>query len=238
MDDPKYTNLIFSSQIQFTIFVICLHIAVVSLAAEVGNMIFRIITEIQKQNRIEKEQMPVLLADLDELGKDTVYRMTVDSITTESSIMHKSGIDDKKVASNISPEGVFDDDHEANAVDDKTRSFTSSEKKKTRSQSNTPTNRSKLQRSTSPEVRSNTSNSKKLSRFKQLFGFQPKQMSSSRRQKESKDEKLQTKTPTNSRTGGSQNSSISTTKHQKQINSVEKKTTGEVMKKKGNEKER
>ncbi|VDM41142.1 unnamed protein product [Toxocara canis] len=99
------------------IFVICLHIAVVSLAAEVGNMIFRIITEIQKQNRIEKEQMPVLLADLDELGKDTVYRMTVDSITTESSIMHKSGIDDKKVASNISPEGVFDDDHEANAVD-------------------------------------------------------------------------------------------------------------------------
>ncbi|VDK19315.1 unnamed protein product [Anisakis simplex] len=53
------------------------------LASVLATEVFRLLTELAKQKKEEQEQLPVLLADLDTLGQDTVYRQTITGTTED-----------------------------------------------------------------------------------------------------------------------------------------------------------
>uniref|UniRef100_A0A915CGN6 Uncharacterized protein n=1 Tax=Parascaris univalens TaxID=6257 RepID=A0A915CGN6_PARUN len=69
----------FESNMQLAVFITTLYILMIVLAAELGRAIYSLRALLSKQNKLMREQMPILLADLDELGKDTIYRLTVPS---------------------------------------------------------------------------------------------------------------------------------------------------------------
>uniref|UniRef100_A0A0M3I0J3 DUF421 domain-containing protein n=1 Tax=Ascaris lumbricoides TaxID=6252 RepID=A0A0M3I0J3_ASCLU len=71
--------IVFKSDVQLAVFITTLYILVIVLAAELGRAIYSLRSLLSKQNKLMREQMPILLADLDELGKDTIYRLTVQS---------------------------------------------------------------------------------------------------------------------------------------------------------------
>ncbi|KHN70913.1 hypothetical protein Tcan_12059 [Toxocara canis] len=74
---------------------VALWLTALVLGAILTSEVFRLLTEIAKRKKEGQEQLPVLLADLDTLGQDTVYRQTIVG-TTEDGTKDANPQEDKK----------------------------------------------------------------------------------------------------------------------------------------------